>query len=86
MTNNAFLTRPARVAVGKEGVEKKMCREGGGERNVRSVSSRGLGLKPGTYRVPGQSQYQHATEFVLTSRLSLPMDRLGELHYHFRDQ
>ena len=46
----------------------------GWRKNAQYTCGGGPGLKPGTYRVLGESQ--HATEVVLTS-LSLATDRLG---------
>ena len=53
------------------GVEKKMC----------PAHPRGPGLEPGTYLVLGESQKQHTTVIVLTSKLS-PDYRLGQQRNH----
>ena len=60
---------PTRAAVGK--VWKKLIfqrERRGGDKCARSAA-RGSGLETGTYRVLGESQYHHATMFVLTSKL-----------------
>ena len=57
--------------------EKNLPKEEGKveKKSMRSVPL-GQGLKPGTYRVAGESQQLHATAIVLTS-LSMTIDRLG---------
>ena len=57
-----------------------MRKEGRVEENAHTACLRGPGLEPRTYRMVGESQQLYAIiVVVLTSKLSVAVDRLGQL-------
>ena len=57
------------------------AKEGGGRVEKKMQCMQGSGLKPGTYHVLDGSPHLHAMD---VASLSLPLDRLGQLHKTMR--